>query len=532
MKENRIWKLLTWICVAVLSVIFLVPGNAREIYAGSGENGPESGFVSEEQNQGKKEKKLSYGIVLSNARWIERERFQALLTVQVQNLQWEESLHETEEGNDLEVEAAYHLVVWISEYFQLDRESFSSEGCQMEEIPVQAQDGRMVSITKLHWKLGEAELEKELEIPVILREEYCIQAEEKAVPLCQDTPLGKGMETGVSAYGIYIEEKRGAARKIVCEGAAPALTISASEAKLGLLAGLREEQAIAGNRIFFDVKIENKGNVPIYDLVLTAKLQGAENVPVWENEPGFKVTEEGALLESLREGEVRNVSFFVDIGEKEQGEWKGKVTAAASELLPVQEMAEFSFPVLSGKAAFTVKKTADRKTAQPGETITYQISIHNTGECTLHSVVSTERFGISGIYARFQEQEGILLNQTKTQARISEIAPGGCVNLKAKVVLPEDLEDQDLINQVIVVSDETGEEKSIRDQSVVKVENKEQKVEKVQTEDGSGGKGQSSYKGAPKTGDRSHKELFQLLIVCSLFLSVAAARKMFFNRKD
>ena len=147
-------------------------------------------------------------------------------------------------------------------------------------------------------------------------------------------------------------------------------------------------------------------------------------------------------------------------------------------------------------------------------------------------MVSTERFGISGIYARFQEQEGILLNQSKTQARISEIAPGGCVNLKAQVVLPEELEDQDLINQVIVVSDETGEENRIRDQSVVKVENKEQKVEKIQTGDGSCGKGKSSYKDSPQTGDRSHKEFFQLLIVCSLFFSAVIAGKMFFDRRD
>lgn len=539
MKENRIWKLLTWICMVVLSVVLRVPGNAQEIYAKSLGNELESGFVSEEWKgeeaqivPGQIERNLSQGVILQNARWTDREQFKALLTVQTQNLQWGEAFHETDEDDDRELEAVYNLVVWISEYFQLDRAAFSSEGYLMEEIPVQSQDGRMISITKLHWKLGETEMEKEQEIPVILREEYRFLADEKAVPLCQDSPLEKGTEADISAYGTYIEEKRGAIRKIVREGAAPVITISSSEAKLGLLAGLREEQAIAGNRIFFDVKIENKGSIPIYGLALNAKLQGTENVPVWENEPGFKATEEGALLESLREGEVRNVSFFVDIGEKEQGEWKGMVTAVASELLPVQEKAEFSFPVLSGKAAFTVKKTADRKTAQPGETITYQISIHNTGECTLHSVVSTERFGISGIYARFQEQEGILLNQTKTQARISEIVPGGCVNLKAQVVLPEELEDQDLINQVIVVSDETGEEKRIRDQSVVKVENKEQKVERIQTGDGSCGKGQSSYKDSPQTGDRSHKEFFQLLIVCSLLFSAVIAGKMFFDRRD
>ncbi len=76
------------------------------------------------------------------------------------------------------------------------------------------------------------------------------------------------------------------------------------------------------------------------------------------------------------------------------------------------------------KADFSVKKTADRETAMPGETVTYQICIINTGEKTLHSVVGTERFQAEGIEARFVEQEGITLNSTKTKALIEKIAPG------------------------------------------------------------------------------------------------------------
>ena len=50
--------------------------------------------------------------------------------------------------------------------------------------------------------------------------------------------------------------------------------------------------------------------------------------------------------------------------------------------------------------------------------MTYQISIHNTGEVTLHSVVTTERFGLAGVTATFQEQRGITLNKSRTQAKI------------------------------------------------------------------------------------------------------------------
>lgn len=96
MKENRIWKLLTWICMVVLSVVLRVPGNAQEIYAKSLGNELESGFVSEEWKgeeaqivPGQIERNLSQGVILQNARWTDREQFKALLTVQIQNLQGE-----------------------------------------------------------------------------------------------------------------------------------------------------------------------------------------------------------------------------------------------------------------------------------------------------------------------------------------------------------------------------------------------------------------------------------------------------------
>ncbi len=76
----------------------------------------------------------------------------------------------------------------------------------------------------------------------------------------------------------------------------------------------------------------------------------------------------------------------------------------------------------------------------------------------------------------FLEKKGVILNKTKTQAKIPEIVPGGCINLKAKVVLPENLKDQNLVNQIIVVSDETGEETAVRDQAVIKVEKSKEKT--------------------------------------------------------
>ena len=113
------------------------------------------------------------------------------------------------------------------------------------------------------------------------------------------------------------------------------------------------------------------------------------------------------------------------------------------------------------------------------------------------------------------------LNKTKTQAKIPEIVPGGCVNLKARVVLPDQLEDQNLVNQVIVVTDETGEDEAVRDQTSIRVENK-----KTSDAVSSGAKSGNGSSGAGRTGKG------QALILVSFLISALAARRMFFRRKD
>ena len=108
------------------------------------------------------------------------------------------------------------------------------------------------------------------------------------------------------------------------------------------------------------------------------------------------------------------------------------------------------------------------------------------------------------------------------------------MNLKARVILPENLEDQDLVNQIIVVTDETGEESAVRDQATIRVESK-----KKETSGSGGGIGSGESDGggrfastAPKTGDNSQKEVFQALILLSFVFSAVSARRMFFRRKD
>ena len=257
----------------------------------------------------------------------------------------------------------------------------------------------------------------------------------------------------------------------------------------------------------------------------------------WEPDPKLEMEEEEAILTRLSEGETRELCFSAKLSEGQSGALT--TTVAATVLFPGSRgsvngesiVREASLPVAAQPltAAFTVNKTADCTEARPGDTITYQISIHNTGERTLHSVISTERFLHSNIRAQFEEKEGIELNSTKTQARIARIAPGDCVNLKATVTLPDNLIDEKLINQVIVVTDETGESEPIRSQAEVKVHADE-------IVDSASGKNaaktqNTSKESAPKTGDTSEKELFEILIMVSVFISMILAGTMLLRKK-
>jgi hypothetical protein len=179
-------------------------------------------------------------------------------------------------------------------------------------------------------------------------------------------------------------------------------------------------------------------------------------------------------------------------------------------------------------ADFTVKKTADVSRAHPGDTVTYRISITNTGNVTLHSVVSTEKFVGAGVMAYFREQEGIRLNESRTQALIARLLPGETAVLTAYVVIPVDAGAQQLVNQVEITSQETGS-RVISSEAVIPLV--------TETESSSGGGASvrayspSSSGGAtatPKTGDDT-----PLLFWISLILLAASAilSLLFFIRK-
>ena len=179
-----------------------------------------------------------------------------------------------------------------------------------------------------------------------------------------------------------------------------------------------------------------------------------------------------AVIANLKKGETCALLMTVQLTEDQSGELTHTVYAetgkpgGTGELLRKEVSAGMTILPLS--ADFTVEKTADRTEAVPGDTITYQICIRNTGERTLHSVLSTERFLSASIQAQFVPKEGVILNSSKTQALIRELAPGQAFALLATVTLPQYFSGQELVNQVTVVSQETGT-KSVQSESEITV---------------------------------------------------------------
>lgn len=544
--KNRIWKKILAVGVSLLAEAGMLVGCTAQ---------PAVAYGAEMEGG------LS---VAQDAAWTDLQKFQAVISVKADglaSLTWENENQEYENlfssGNqdgslendqyDFSDETiphptSYELVVWLSEYFQPDASFMAPEGCLKEELPIETADGRSSSITGFRWKINPGEQGKQLKIPVTLRDEYRFPAEKHTVPTCQDILHANGAISGEeNGGGVYIVKKVENEKNILCKALSKSLEIPAAHMDFSVEMEAKEKALYTGKRIHMAVNLTNNGQVPFYKISLQAKVKEQELVPVWEKEPGLEVLESGAVLECLSAGETRTLSFYIDPDMDQKSNLELELFAKTENPVSLEKAAEKQLTLQQGKASFTVKKTADCDNASPGETVTYQISIHNTGEVTLHSVVTTERFGLAGVTATFQEQRGITLNKSRTQAKIQEIAPGGCVNLKAKVVLPKDLKDQNLMNQIIVVTDETGEESAVRDQATIRVEDKEKDGNGNGSGNGNGGGngdgtgiGSGNNDGStmaastsPKTGDTSHKELFQVLILLSFLFSAVAARRMF-----
>lgn len=363
-----------------------------------------------------------------------------------------------EEGESEETQKLT-LVTYISEYFVPETDSVP-KNMVAQQISVRSQSGESTEITKLESVLNvEQNGQDEIffRIPLILRQEYRFPAEKSSYPVTQEEPLQKDC-TGA---GTFLMTEENGEELVIAEGISPMLDVEAAEADMELSVIAQNEKMKAGQTIRYQVEIANTGKLDLADIRLTSSLSCPKIRQLWEDAEGLLT--EGAVAEfaELKAGESRNFYVQAPLLDEQEKDLEHQVEAEARVKDRPDEVIRKNASTINGlealKADLSVKKTADKETAAPGETVTYQICIVNTGEKTLHSVVGTERFQAAGIHAQFLEQEGVTLNSSRTKAMIQQIPPGEAVSLQAVVKIPGKTADQKLFNQVTVTSKETGE---------------------------------------------------------------------------
>lgn len=429
-----------------------------------------------------------------------------------------------EEGESEETQKLT-LVTYISEYFVPETDSVP-KNMAAQQISVRSQSGEVTEITKLESVLNvEQNGQDEIffRIPLILRQEYRFPAEKSSYPVTQEEPLQKDC-TGA---GTFLMTEENGEKLVIAEGISPMLDVEAAEADMELSVIAQNKKMKAGQTIRCQVEIANTGKLDLADIRLTSSLSCPKIRQLWEDAEGLLT--EGAVAEfaELKAGESRSFYVQAPLLDEQEKDLEHQVEAEARVKDRADEVIRKNASTINGlealKADLSVKKTADKETAAPGETVTYQICIVNTGEKTLHSVVGTERFQAAGIHAQFLEQEGVTLNSSRTKAMIQQIPPGEAVSLQAVVKIPRKTADQKLFNQVTVTSQETGERLMEASASVMvkgEVAITPEEGLPLQGDDQGPASGQIQMARTasthPKTGDDTRRDLWTLLAVTAL----------------
>ena len=298
----------------------------------------------------------------------------------------------------------------------------------------------------------------------------------------------------------------------------------------------------AGEITVYEVELVNTGDILLTDLKLSSSFSCPYVTQEWQPAVNLTAEQSEARLSLLEPGQTVFLYLAAQLTPEQTNPLVHNVTVTACnyedplELLTRESVVESKIDPL--KVDFAVEKTADRQVAVPGDTITYQICIRNTGERTLHSIVGTERFLNSGLQVRFLEKEGVVLNETKDKAMISSLLPGESITLQAQVTLSKEAVSQELINQITVVTAETGE-RTITSQTAVQITVPEMTASPTPVEylyhnnEVSDNYEEKSVPRTPKTGDFSGTELFlallgvsaaYLLMSLALFLGKVSSR--------
>lgn len=296
------------------------------------------------------------------------------------------------------------------------------------------------------------------------------------------------------------------------------------QADLSLSVQAEDDTIKAGSDLVYTITAENTGECDLKDLRISYNFSEKGLSGEW-SEGAEDAVGNTAYIEKLEVSATKIVYLTVHLPEERTTAVSLTLTAAAGkvsgdndtgETEEIVKNAELVTQIQALQAAFEVTKTADRSMAVPGDEIRFLICIRNTGERTLHSIVTTERFQLGNVPVRFLEKDGVRLNKSKTKAKIEQIAPGEAFGLEAVVTLPEGLEDQNLVNEVSVTTLETGEQTKIAQSEIQVKAAEEEKQEETNADiDGEMGSEQDESRPAsthPKTGDPYQPFLWLFMI--------------------
>ena len=296
------------------------------------------------------------------------------------------------------------------------------------------------------------------------------------------------------------------------------------QADLSLSVQAEDDTIKAGSDLVYTITAENTGECDLKDLRISYNFSEKGLSGEW-SEGAEDAVGNTAYIEKLEVSATKIVYLTVHLPEERTTAVSLALTAVAGkvsgdndtgEAEEIVKNAELVTQIQALQAAFEVTKTADRSMAVPGDEIRFLICIRNTGERTLHSIVTTERFQLGNVPVRFLEKDGVRLNKSKTKAKIEQIAPGEAFGLEAVVTLPEGLEDQNLVNEVSVTTLETGEQTKIAQSEIQVKAAEEEKQEETNSDiDGEMGSEQDESRPAsthPKTGDPYQPFLWLFMI--------------------
>lgn len=374
------------------------------------------------------------------------------------------------------------LVTRISQYFQVDKELLP-DTCEIQELVFPGQNGQPEPGTEIKYPISSDAVDEQpliIKIPITLKEEFCCTESEAIFPVLSppvsDEPDQEEEEKEQKRYqGTCLAIVRDGEQEIFAQTEEMvSLNKPPTPADYTISVKTDPETPKAGQILTYHIIIANTGKQPLPMIALKSSLSPSGLSGRWYPDQNAEIDASGseAIFANLGAGETCRFCYQVKLPESLAEPVINTITARAQTVAEPGKMlvrgTSLKTMVTALKADFSVSKSANRTSAAPGDTITYQICIRNTGERTLHSVLSTERFQAENIIAQFVEKDGVILNKTKTQALISQIPPGEVFSLEATVTLPENLSSKELINQVLVRTKETGE-KSLQSEAGVKI---------------------------------------------------------------